>query len=203
MTIFKYIFNLYLKWNQNGDWFSQQNQPCSNSCACCNFATFFNISKLKCRFKYSKKTVWRTVISLPPSTLTLSLHSWNISFAYRLNEMNIWLKFNENPSRHKGDMEQTGNQRLKLVIFNCDLDFELAWLSYGFCTSSHWDNTFNQILMKILPGVKEIWTQYSRLNPMTFNCNLDLEFAWLSNEFTILSHWGKHLTKVKWKSFQG
>ena len=39
------------------------------------------------------------------------------------------LKFNENPSRGKGDVERTGNQRLKLVTFNCDLDLVWVWLS--------------------------------------------------------------------------
>ena len=31
-------------------------------------------------------------------------------------------------------------------------------------------------------------TQNSRLNPMTFNFDLDLESAWLSNGFCTLSH---------------
>ena len=31
-------------------------------------------------------------------------------------------------------------------------------------------------------------TQNSRLNPMTINCDLDLESAWLDNGFCTLSH---------------
>ena len=40
--------------------------------------------------------------------------------------MNFLSKFNENPSRGKGDMDQTQNYRLKLVTFNCDLALESA-----------------------------------------------------------------------------
>ena len=56
--------------------------------------------------------------------------------------------------------------------------------------------TFDQNLMKIFSGVKEIWSgQTIRLKLVTFNCDLDLESVWLSNEFCTSSHWGKHLTK--------
>ena len=46
-------------------------------------------------------------------------------------------------------------------------------------------------------------TQNSRLNPMTFNFDLDLESAWLSNGFCTLSHWGEHFTKVEWNPYGG
>ena len=46
---------------------------------------------------------------------------------------------NENPSRHKGYMEQTQNSRLnpmsQIMTFNCDL--ETAWSSHGFMKSVH------------------------------------------------------------------
>ena len=38
----------------------------------------------------------------------------------------------------------------------CDL--ELAWLTYGFCTSTHLRRTFDQSLMEIFQRVQEIWS---------------------------------------------
>ena len=57
-----------------------------------------------------------------------------MSPANHSTEANIQLKFYENPSRGKGDMKLTGNSRLKLDTFNCDLDPELAWFNNGFST---------------------------------------------------------------------
>ena len=51
--------------------------------------------------------------------------------AHCLTEANILPKLNENSCRDKGDKDQTRNSRLKLVILNCDLDLESAWLIMG------------------------------------------------------------------------
>ena len=70
--------------------------------------------------------------------LELCRHGWVMSSAHHLTEANIWPKFKENPSRGIGDMERTRNSRLKPMTLTCDLDLELAWLTYGFCTLIHW-----------------------------------------------------------------
>ena len=75
--------------------------------------------------------------------------------------------------------------------------------------------TFDQSLVKIFERVQEIWsghesvadgqirssgdkeeTRNSRLNPITFSCDPDLESTWLSNGFCTPSQCDKHLTKV-------
>ena len=45
--------------------------------------------------------------------------------AHRFLEESIYLKFNENHFRGKGDMERTRNARLTLMTFGCELDLEL------------------------------------------------------------------------------
>ena len=60
-------------------------------------------------------------------------------------------KFNEDPPRDKGDIEQAPNSRLKLVTFNFDLALESAWLSL----ISMW-RIFDQSLKKIFPEIKEV-----------------------------------------------
>ena len=80
-------------------------------------------------------------------------------------------------------MERTQNSRLKHMTFNCDLDLESAWLSYGFCTSSlseaNIQPKFNENPSRGKGGME--WTRNSRLKLLTFNCDFDLESAWLSN----------------------
>ena len=61
------------------------------------------------------------------ATLALGLHGLVMSFADILCIVNIWLKFNENTFRDKGDMERIYNTRLKHVILDCDLDLESAF----------------------------------------------------------------------------
>ena len=78
-------------------------------------------------------------------TLTLSRHGCVIDSAYCLTKVNIWPKFKENPSTGIGDTERTRNSRLKPVTLNCDLDLVSAWLSYEFCTSSHWGKHMTKV----------------------------------------------------------
>ena len=78
-------------------------------------------------------------------TFTLSRHGWVIDSAHRLTKVNIWPKFKENFSTGRGDTEWTRNSRLKPVTLNCDLDLVLAWLSYAFCTSSHWGKHMTKV----------------------------------------------------------
>ena len=82
-------------------------------------------------------------------TLTLSLHSWVVGSAHRVNEGNIWQKFNENCSKGSGDtcMERW-NWRVNYMTLKCDLDLESAQHSHGFCTPSHWEEHLRE--MKIL-----------------------------------------------------
>ena len=152
-------------------------------------------------------------------TLTLSWHSWVINSAHGFTKVNIWPKFRENPSTGIGDTEQTWNSRHKPVTLNCDLDLVSAWLSYKFCTSSHWGKHMTLTLswhswvinsahgftkVNIRPKFKEnpstgigdterTWN--SRHKPVTLNCDLDLVSAWLSYKFCTSSHWDKHMTK--------
>ena len=78
-------------------------------------------------------------------TLTLCRHGWVMSSAHRLTEANIWSKFKENPSMGIGNMERTRNSRLKTMILTCDLDLELAWLTYGFCTLTYWGEHLTKV----------------------------------------------------------
>ena len=78
-----------------------------------------------------------------------------MSLAHCLTEVNILSKFNVNPSCGKGDMKQTQYQRLKLVTLDCYLDLESAlniiWILHIISVKE----TFNQSLIKTLPGIKE------------------------------------------------
>ena len=56
----------------------------------------------KCVAKVCRWLIWTWT-----KILTLNLHSWNMGFACRLHEVNIWLWFHKNPSRHLRDMEWT------------------------------------------------------------------------------------------------
>ena len=78
--------------------------------------------------------------------LELESDGWNISFAYSLTEVNIWLKLNKTPSRDKRDMERTGNQKFKLMTFDCDLDLEPTCWVHGFCTLPYWAEHLTKIL---------------------------------------------------------
>ena len=44
------------------------------------------------------------------------------------------LKFYENPTNGKRDLERTQNKWLNYMTFYCYLDRESAWLNYGFRT---------------------------------------------------------------------
>ena len=79
-------------------------------------------------------------------TLTLCWHGWVMSSAHCLTEANIWPKFKENPSWDIGERERTRNSGLKPMT--CDLDLELEWLTYGFCTSTHWDERLTKVQWK-------------------------------------------------------
>ena len=68
-----------------------------------------------------------------------------IDSAHRLTKISNWPKFKENPSTGIGDTERTRNSWLKPVTLNCDLDLVSAWLSYKFCTSSHWDKHMTKV----------------------------------------------------------
>ena len=63
-------------------------------------------------------------------TLTLCRHGWIMTSAHRLTEANIWPKLKKKTlqgyRRYGADTK-----------FTCDLDLELAWLTYWFCTSTH------------------------------------------------------------------
>ena len=91
------------------------------------------VKEIQSRHKIQGSNPWPWTV-----TLTLSQHGWVIDSAHRLTKVNIWPKFKENPSTGIGDTERTRNSRLKPVTLNCDLDLVFAWLSYEFCTSSHW-----------------------------------------------------------------
>ena len=78
-------------------------------------------------------------------TLTLSRHGWVLDSAHHLTKVNIWPKFKENPSTGIKDTERTQNSRLKPMTLTCDLDLELAWLTYWFCTLTHWGEHLTKV----------------------------------------------------------
>ena len=127
-------------------------------------------------------------------TLTLSRHSWVMGSAHHLTEANIWPTFKENHSRGKGEMERTLNSRLKHT-FNRDLDLKSTGLWVLDIVPLRW--TFDQSLEKILPGVKEIQSVHKIEGSNLWPC----ESAWLSYWLCTSFPWGKHLTKIKRKSF--
>ena len=75
--------------------------------------------------------------------MTLNLISSVMGYAHLVTEMNIWPKFNENPFRGKGDIEQTQNSRVNPL--NCDLDRESGQPSHGFCTLSYRDEHLTKV----------------------------------------------------------
>ena len=85
---------------------------------------------------------WHKMCGLIPWPLivTLRLNIWIIGSAHRLNDMEIWPKFNENPFTGKRDMEWTRNSRLNSMAFNCDIDLESAWLNLKI---AHWLSAMN------------------------------------------------------------
>ena len=86
-----------------------------------------------------------TRLKMWTSTVTLSPHGWAMSSAHGLNKVNILPSFTENRVRGPGDMKRTQNARLEYMTFSCDRDLMLAWLIYGSCTSSHWDEHFIKV----------------------------------------------------------
>ena len=80
-------------------------------------------------------------------TFNCNLESAGLSndFILPLNDVKNRPKFNENPFRGEGNIEQTRNARLKLDILECGLDLESAWLSHEFCTPSYCDEHFTKV----------------------------------------------------------
>ena len=146
-------------------------------------------------FKIQGPNWWPLIL-----TLTLSQHSWVMGSAHYLTEANIW-PFKENPSRVKEKWSQHQIQGSNSWPSIVTLIFKSAGLSYGFWHCQlRW--TFDQSFREYPPRGKGDTqrTQNSRLKPVTLNC--DLVSAWLSYGFCTSFHWGKHLTKIKRKSFQ-
>ena len=81
-------------------------------------------------------------------TLNLSQHGCVMDSAHFLTEANIWAKFNENPSRDKGDMKRTRNSRGQTR------DFQLwpwPWVGMVEMDSSHrFIFFFFRIMIRIL-----------------------------------------------------
>ena len=83
-------------------------------------------------------------------------------------------------------MERTGNQRFQLVTLNYDLDLESmsqhveSWILHNVSLRQTSDQNF----MKILPGVKEIWSRHKiKGSNVTFSCDRYLLSACLCNRF--------------------
>ena len=87
---------------------------------------------------------WHSRLWIKVSRVQIPLKA---EFFNSLTEVNNWLRFNEKPSSNKEDMEQTVNQRFKLLTFNCDLDFEPACWVIEY-TLSHWAKHLTKILWK-------------------------------------------------------
>jgi hypothetical protein len=124
-------------------------------------------------------------------TLTLSQQDWNIGLALCPNEVNIWLKIHEIPSRGLEVTERTQNTWFKLLNTTGDLDLDPAMLEHVFCTSS-WPK-FQEIPSRV-------YKLYMVKTPLV---SLDLVQAKLKHRLCALSGWGEHFTKDSWNSFQG
>ena len=118
-----------------------------------------NSNNLFLSLTFTRRQSEGQLYSRPPSTVTLTLsqHGWNTRFAYSLTHFNIRIKFNENSSRGRRDKKRKGNQRFKFVTFSCDLEPQPACWVIG---SAHRLTKANvwQKCLKILPGVKKIWS---------------------------------------------
>ena len=68
--------------------------------------------------------------------LTISTLLFSLTYPFRFHGKQGSLKDSYIP-RLGMTIERPQNSRLKLVAFNCDLDLEFAFLTYGVCTSSH------------------------------------------------------------------
>ena len=51
-------------------------------------------------------------------------------------------------------MKWTWNSRLKPMTLTSDLDLVLAWLTYGFCTLTHWGEHLTKVLWKPFKGFR-------------------------------------------------
>ena len=63
----------------------------------------------------------------------LDIESAKLSFAHQINEMNIWVKFNENGS--KGE-EMWSEQKLSVnhITLKCNIDIKFAQPDHRLCT---------------------------------------------------------------------
>ena len=120
-------------------------------------------------------------------TLTLSPQGWVMGSANCPTEVNIRPKFRENLPRGKGDTERTQNSRLKPVTLDCDFVSLHGW---ALCSAHHFTeaNIWTKLKENPSRGRGDIeWIQNSGLKLTTLNCDLDLESAWLSFWFSIVS----------------
>jgi hypothetical protein len=85
-------------------------------------------------------------------TLTHSWHMGNMGSAHPLVEVNIWAKFEENPSISVGLTEWTRHSVKYFIVwyltFIWDLDLELTHGRHGFCTSPCWGEHLSQVWRK-------------------------------------------------------
>ena len=119
----------------------------------------------------------------------VSLHDWAMCSAHHLTEANIWAKLKEYPSRGKGDIEWTRNNRAQthdLGMWPCPwVPMAELWVLHIFPLVDIWPK-FRQNPIRGKGDTER--TRNSRLKHMAFNCDLDLKSAWLSYWFYTSSH---------------
>ena len=54
-------------------------------------------------------------------------------------------------------MRRARNSKFNPMTFNCDLDLQFAWLSYGFAHLALRCTSYRR-LMKLSPRIKKIWS---------------------------------------------
>ena len=108
-------------------------------------------------------------------------------------EPKIWPKFYENAFWHKGDMELTWNEGLKLMTFNCDLDLEPAgWVMsyvYHFTAANIWPK-FNKNPSRGKGDLEKHKIEWSNWQPST----VTLVYDWMvgsAHNFTEANSWTK------------
>ena len=129
-------------------------------------------------------------------TLTLSQHGWFMSSAHHICKENSWLKLNENRLRDERDMEQTWNARLKHMTLTLGPHGRIMDSANSRCEENIWLKV-NENPFTAKGGME--WTKNARLKLLTFDCDLDLESAWLNYGFCTPSHWGEHFTEAEWQ----
>ena len=140
-----------------------------------------------------------------PSSLTLTLNRYgrHMDSARRLREMNMWHKFNENPSSRSGDMERTRKTGSNLWPSSLTLTLNRYGWHMGsarrLCEVKH----VTQVSWKSLKQFQRYGADTkNRLKPMTFKPDLDLQPVWSAHGFCTLPPWGEHVTQVSWKSLK-